>query len=131
MQGKIRYDARTDSPTGSVDLRIEDLPIDDVFRGKRDVPSMEARLSGTVQGKGSGDSLHELLASADGSLDLVLGPGTIRESLAEVLGVDLRGSGWRCRDLSRRSRFAAHGHDSRRVAAISSRRSSSSTPKRW
>ncbi len=53
VQGKIRYDARTDSPTGSIELRIEDLPIDDVFRGKRDVPSMEARLSGTVQGKGS------------------------------------------------------------------------------
>ena len=121
LQGKISFDARTDNPAGSVELRLDGLPIQDVFRGKRATPSLEANLSGAVQAKGKGRSLHELLASADGNVELGLGPGTIRESLAEVLGVDLRAVGLmlsKSREMVplRCARATFEAHDGRLVA---------------
>ena len=43
--------------------------------------------------RGRGDSLHALAAGADGNLSAWVSQGTIRASLAELTGVDLRGLG--------------------------------------
>lgn len=57
-----------------------------------------------IQAQGRGDSLHALAAGADGTLSAWVSQGTIRASLAELAGVDLRGLGL---TLTRSSRDVA------------------------
>ncbi|MGO8828483.1 MAG: AsmA family protein [Steroidobacteraceae bacterium] len=56
-------------------------------------PPYEGSLLLQLQVQGRGDSLHALAAGADGSLSARVLQGTIRASLAELAGVDLRGLG--------------------------------------
>jgi uncharacterized protein involved in outer membrane biogenesis len=60
---------------------------------KAEPPPYEGSLLLHIQAQGRGDSLHTLAASADGSLRAQVLQGTIRASLAELTGVDLRGLG--------------------------------------
>jgi uncharacterized protein involved in outer membrane biogenesis len=60
---------------------------------KTDPPPYEGSLSVQVHVQGRGDSLHALAAAADGNLSARVLQGTIRASLAELAGVDLRGLG--------------------------------------
>ncbi len=57
-----------------------------------------------IHAQGRGDSLHALAAGADGNLSAWVLQGTIRASLAELTGVDLRGLGL---TLTRSSRDVA------------------------
>lgn len=57
-----------------------------------------------IHAQGRGDSLHALAARADGNLSAWVLQGTIRASLAELTGVDLRGLGL---TLTRSSRDVA------------------------
>jgi AsmA family protein len=57
------------------------------------LPPYEGSLLLQIQAQGMGDSLHALAANADGSLSARLSQGTMRASLAEMTGVDLRGLG--------------------------------------
>src|SRR5579863_2742217 len=57
-----------------------------------------------IHAQGRGDSLHALAAGADGNLSAWVLRGTIRASLAELTGVDLRGLGL---TLTRSSRDVA------------------------
>ncbi len=56
-------------------------------------PPYEGSLRVQVHAQGRGDSLHALAAGADGNLSAWVLQGTIRASLAELAGVDLRGLG--------------------------------------
>jgi hypothetical protein len=60
---------------------------------KADPPPYEGSLLLQIHAHGGGDSLHALAADADGNLSARLLQGTIRASLAELTGVDLRGLG--------------------------------------
>src|SRR5208283_4323754 len=60
---------------------------------KAEPPPYEGSLLLQLQVQGRGDSLHALAAGADGSLSARVLQGTIRASLAELAGVDLRGLG--------------------------------------
>ncbi len=93
LKGTLSFDARTDAPEGRMALRFEGLEIGDLFRGAQAEPAMTGPLRGTVELRGTGDSLHALAGSADGTVDATLDHGAIRESLAEILGVDFRGIG--------------------------------------
>jgi len=56
-------------------------------------PPYEGSLLLQIRAQGRGDSLHDLAAGADGKLSASVLQGTIRASLAELTGVDLRGLG--------------------------------------
>ena len=60
---------------------------------KSEPPPFEGTLLLQVQAQGRGDSLHALAAGAEGSLKARVSKATIRASLAELTGVDLRGLG--------------------------------------
>jgi uncharacterized protein involved in outer membrane biogenesis len=60
---------------------------------KTEPPPYEGLLLLQVHAQGRGDSLHALAAVADGNLSARMPEGTIRASLAELAGVDLRGLG--------------------------------------
>ena len=60
---------------------------------KAEPPPYEGSLLLQIHAQGGGDSLHALAADADGNLSARVLQGTIRASLAELTGVDLRGLG--------------------------------------
>ena len=60
---------------------------------KTEPPPYDGSLQVQVHVQGRGNSLHDLAAGADGNLSARVLQGTIRASLAELAGVDLRGLG--------------------------------------
>jgi AsmA family protein len=69
------------------DLQLAQIP------HKNEPPPYEGSLLLQIHAHGRGDSLHALAADADGNLSARVLGGTIRASLAELTGVDLRGLG--------------------------------------
>jgi uncharacterized protein involved in outer membrane biogenesis len=73
-------------------MRLTDLQLAQIPH-KSESPPYEGSLLLQIHAQGRGDSLHALAAGADGSLNARVLQGTIRDSLAELAGVDLRGLG--------------------------------------
>ena len=69
------------------DLHLAQMP------HKAEPPPLEGSLLLQVHAQGRGDSLHALAAEAEGNLSARLLQGTIRDSLAELTGIDWRGLG--------------------------------------
>ena len=92
INARIKLDASTDTPTVSLDLTLADLQISQLPRKD---PSQPPALDGLLQGKmaltGHGKSFRDLAANASGTIRVNIPQGTIRESFAELAGVDLRG----------------------------------------
>ena len=92
LSGQIKIDARQDSPVADVDLTLAGLQLDQLPHNSPQAPldgSGRARLKFT----GRGRSAHEIAASAEGTATFTLAQGTVRASLAELAGMDLRGLG--------------------------------------
>ncbi len=70
-----------------MDLQLAQMP------HKGEPPPYEGSLLLEIHAHGRGDSLHALAAAADGNLSAKVWQGTLRASLAELAGVDLRGLG--------------------------------------
>jgi len=79
--------ARTRIEMTLTDLQLAQMP------HKDEPPPYEGSLQLQIHAQGWGDSLHALAAGADGDLSARVLQGTIRASLAELAGVDLRGLG--------------------------------------
>ena len=96
VSGSVKVDASADSPKTDLDLRIAGLPLDHFFK-KASVsqPPFDGLLQARVQITGHGNSLHQLAATADGTVTAVLPRGAMRASLAELTGGNLRGIGLR------------------------------------
>jgi hypothetical protein len=88
-----RLDARTDVPKASVDIDISDLQLAEIGRKESSAPAATGLLRVRVAVAGVGKSVHQVAASANGTVAAVVRQGTVRDSLAEMTGVDLRGLG--------------------------------------
>jgi AsmA family protein len=93
LSAHIKIDLRTDLPTAELDLKISELQIGQFNRKDSAPASMEGPLNLRVHVTGHGKSIHQVAASADGTVTATLQNGTIRDSLAELAGVDLHGLG--------------------------------------
>jgi uncharacterized protein involved in outer membrane biogenesis len=95
LQGKLwarlRLDATTDVPAAEVDLKITDLQLGQIDRKRIDQPPIEGLLQARIRVSGHGRSVHQVAASADGTVTAVLPRGVIRDSLAKLSGLDLGG----------------------------------------
>ena len=89
----VKIDATTDDPTTDVDLKITNLQLGEWVRTNTDPPPAEGLLRARIVIAGRGTSLHQIAASANGTVTAVLPQGTLRDSLAELSGIDLRGLG--------------------------------------
>jgi AsmA family protein len=89
----LKIDATTDDPKADLDLKITDLQLGQWVRKNSDPPSAEGLLRARAVIAGRGTSLHQIAASANGTVTAVLPQGTLRDSLAELSGIDLRGLG--------------------------------------
>ena len=91
LSGTINIDARDTVPTVRMDVRATNIQLDQL-KGAGPAP-----LGGVLQARavirGKGDSLHSLMADADGSLVAVVPHGDIRSAFAELTGIDMKGVG--------------------------------------
>jgi AsmA family protein len=97
LEGKAnmtaQVDARAKIPTAKLDFKIVGAQLGEVPRSGTAAPAIEGPLTLQAQISGQGKSLHQMAASANGTLTASLPSGTIRDSLAELTGLDLRGLG--------------------------------------
>ncbi len=91
-EGRMRMDANEDEPVVQTSLRLSDLQMS-AFERNTAEPPLEGSLQARIEINGRGRSLHQVAATATGSVSAALRGGTIRASLAELAGVDLRGLG--------------------------------------
>lgn len=96
MDGKLsargKLDANSDPPTAYAEVRISDAELEH-YPWKASGPApikglMQARIS--ITGKGS--SVHQIAASGNGTVTAVVPQGAVRDSFAEMTGIDLRGA---------------------------------------
>jgi AsmA family protein len=101
VSGEIKIDVTRDTPSANVDLRVANLKLgkwdnaDDSARGNADdsAAPLEGPLQARIALQGRGNSIHELASNANGTVTAVLPNGTVRSSLAELAGLDLRALG--------------------------------------
>jgi AsmA family protein len=97
LGGKLRshgrLDARTDDPKARVDITVADLQLAEIGRKDRSAPPATGLLQIRVAATGVGKSVHQVAASANGTVTATVQQGTVRDSLAEMTGADLRGLG--------------------------------------
>jgi AsmA family protein len=94
LRGAINIDARENVPTVRMDIRATDIKLDQL---KGAGPASTSPVAGVLQARavidGKGDSVHDLVGDADGSLVAVIPHGDIRAAFAELTGIDLKGVG--------------------------------------
>ena len=92
LSGKVKLDANQNPPQADADLSIADLQLAQLPHKSVDAPlEGVARVHLKIAGRGA--SVHQVAAAAEGGASLVLPKGTMRASLAELIGLDLRGLG--------------------------------------
>ena len=92
LSGQVKIDVTQDLPVADVDLTLTRLQLDQLPH-KSPEPPLEGALQARLKFTGRGRSAHEIAASAEGTASLILPHGTVRSSLAELAGMDLRGLG--------------------------------------
>ena len=94
LDAHIKLDARTDTPKVSVDLTVANLELGQLPRkNPSQPPPLEGLLQGKVELNSHGKSVRDLAAGANGTVTAAIPQGAIRDSFAELAGVDLRGVG--------------------------------------
>jgi uncharacterized protein involved in outer membrane biogenesis len=89
ITGHLRFDATHTIPTANLDLRVADLRLGQFGRKGTVEPPLDGLLQARLTLRGSGRSLHELAAGANGAATAVLPHGAIRASFAELTGIDV------------------------------------------
>ena len=93
LRSQVRLDARTDDPKAHVDIDLVGLQLGEIGGKPGAAPPATGLLQVRVDATGMGRSLHQVAASANGTVTAGVQQGTVRDSLAEMTGMDLRGLG--------------------------------------
>ena len=88
LQGTARIDARKDVQQNSIDMRLTGLAVQDFVPNVSGSKPLEGILDARVKASGTGNSVHKAASSANGQLTLVMPSGTIRQSFAELMGIN-------------------------------------------
>ena len=91
VSAQVRFDGRPEIPTATLDLNVTDVRLGQLAKKDPAQPPLDGLLRGHLKLTGRGRSIHEIAANANGSVTAILPEGTMRASLAELTGVDLRG----------------------------------------
>jgi len=93
LSGRLKLDATPEVPVAVAELNIVDLQIGLVNHKDTRPPPFEGPLKIRISITGRGSSVHEVAASANGTVWALLQHGEMRDSFAELTGIDLRGLG--------------------------------------
>jgi AsmA family protein len=97
-QGRGKLDVNQDPPLADVDLKLTGLELSQIrHKDAGSAPAAPPPIEGTLRARimvsGRGSSLHQVAATANGIVTVVVPRGTVRDSLAELAGMDLRALG--------------------------------------
>jgi uncharacterized protein involved in outer membrane biogenesis len=97
-QGRGKLDVNQDPPRVEVDLKLMGLELAQMRRKEGTStadapPPIEGTLRARIMVSGRGNSIHQVAATANGIVTAVVPHGTVRDSLAELAGMDLRALG--------------------------------------
>ena len=95
ITGSVHIDARGEVPQTVLDLRVNDVELEQ-FKGTSpsSTPPVAGLLQAHAQMHGSGASVHDFVGHAQGTVTAIVPHGEIRAALAELTGIDvLRGLG--------------------------------------
>jgi uncharacterized protein involved in outer membrane biogenesis len=97
-QGRGKLDVNQDPPRADVDLKLTGLELAQMRRKEGSStpdapPPIEGTLRARIMVSGRGNSIHQVAATANGIVTAVVPHGTVRDSLAELAGMDLRALG--------------------------------------
>jgi AsmA family protein len=97
LEGKLvahlRLDATKDIPAADVDLKFSDLQLALLDHKVKGPPPLDGLVRARITVTGQGNSIHQVAATANGTVSAVLPHGTVRDSFAELTGIDLAGLG--------------------------------------
>jgi uncharacterized protein involved in outer membrane biogenesis len=93
ITARIKLDAKSDTPTASIDLRVANIGLAQFMRKDPSQPPLDGLLQGHLDLTGHGRSIHDIASKADGTVTVTLPRGAMRASLAELTGLDFRGLG--------------------------------------
>ncbi len=90
IAGQIQLDARRATPVTNMDLRLSGARLEHIvpFHLSGGTP-FDGALVGRVKLSGAGNSVHRAFAHANGEMMVAVPNGAIRQSLAELMGVDV------------------------------------------
>jgi uncharacterized protein involved in outer membrane biogenesis len=92
LQAQLKVDARKEGAvTARLSAGISEMQLGQYPSKKGGPPAIEGPAQLRVDLTGRGKSLHEVAASIDGTVMATLPGGMVRDSLAELTGIDLRG----------------------------------------
>ena len=93
LSSNLTIDARSEVPSAKADIAIAGLQLSRIDPKSSGSPPAGGTLDVRVAVTGTGESVHEVAADADGTVSAFVPAGSVRESLAEITGIDLRGLG--------------------------------------
>lgn len=94
VHARLVLDARKDIPAANVDLDFTGLELAQLPHKDPSAPPIEGLMQARIIVTGAGSSIHQVAATANGTVRAQLPHGSIRASIAEFTsGVDLRGLG--------------------------------------
>ena len=93
ITARIKFDAKTDTPTANLDLRVANIRLAQFMRKDPSQPPLDGLLQGRLDLTGRGRSIRDIASKADGTVTVLLPQGAIRTSIAELTGLDFRGLG--------------------------------------
>ena len=88
LTGNARINAREAVQTDAVDFRVTGVAVQDFLPQFQGAKPLEGKINARVKASGTGNTVHKAAATADGEFAVVMAGGTIRQSLAELLGID-------------------------------------------
>lgn len=90
MSSHLRLDSRPLLPRLETDLQISQLDYGALLAGPGEAPQFAGKADLDLQLRGSGDSVHELMAGADGEARLVINDGRYSSGAIGFLATDLQ-----------------------------------------
>jgi AsmA family protein len=93
VNAHFSLDGSQEVPAANVDLRITDLQLGQLLHKDTDPPPLEGIVQARVTITGKGRSVHQVAASANGTVTAQMPLGALRKSFAELTDIDLRGLG--------------------------------------
>jgi uncharacterized protein involved in outer membrane biogenesis len=87
--GHVRLDARGPVPISRVDFQVSNMRIEDVVPRFQGASPIDGPLQARAALTGAGDTVHKAAASSNGRVMVAIPGGTMRKSLAEMMGVNV------------------------------------------
>lgn len=89
VRGRVRLDARGATPLSHVDFAVSNMRVEDILPKFQGSSPIDGALEARATLSGAGDTVHKAAASSNGRVTVAIPGGTMRKSLAELMGVNV------------------------------------------